>query len=1576
MVRFSFRSSLNRSSTGQRIQNRQWTFRTIERLEERLVLSSYSVTSTLDTVDANPGDGLAADVDGNATLRAAVIDANALAGADTITLGTGVFALSIGGRNENAAATGDLDIVGDLTIEGAGADQTILDAAQLDRFFHVAAGSSLTLRNLTIQNGSESNGGAIANLGTLLLENVNLTSNATTLRGGAISNDSGDVTLQSVNFSDNQTRDVTAGGGNSIGGALSSFGGTVTVTSSQFVNNSAAAEGGAIDARGTILQVTDSSFSDNTATVGGAVRLFNGTATFTNDTSSGDHAIVSGGAIASNYCTLTISGGSFTGNSLSPIPPTGAVRTGGSLYLVGINPTSTVVTITGVTFEQTGSGDGGAIYNSNGRINLSNSTFDHVTGGQGGAIWNSNGGFLFLWNTTFVNNTGILGAAIFNTGQAQMINCTVTGNTSTGVPFDGPAAVYGGASFISMNNLIAGNVGGLDVGGVFTSQGGNLIGQGAGSLGFTQPTDQVGTAGSPIDPLVSPLADNGGPVKTVAISAQSPARDAGVAGGPPTDARGLPRTGKALDIGAYEFQNHVPTAGPFDVTIDEDQVLTGQLPASDADGDPLTYQLLNPATGGTIDVQSNGQFTYTPPANASGTAFFRYRVTDGRSFSTEVDGRIVVVPVNDPPTVADQSFTVAENSEDGHFIGWIVASDIDSSSLSAEIVSGNENGAIGLVGQNGALYVADGSLLNFEANPTFSFVIRITDNGDPTASSLATITISLTDANDPPLVDSPTFTIDENSPNGTVVGTMPVSDEDAQQSYTFEIAIPVPSAFAIDPTTGEITVADETQLNYETNPVSSLLVRVTDNGDPTFVRYGVVTINLNDVNDPPVVADQSYTVDENSPDGTFIGWVQAYDVDNTVITGEIASGNDDGAIGFNGQTGALFVADSSLLDFETNPTLSFVIRITDNGNPAASSLATITIQLSDVNEAPQPQSATFAIDENSAIGSVVGTVEASDVDAGQSLAFEIVNSNLPGAFAIDAATGQITVADASMLNFEAQPSLSLLVRVSDNSSPALSGDAVVVINLNDVNEAPQIGAQSFSISENSANGTLVGTVSASDSDVGQSLTYSIASGNLNGALTIDPASGQISVANSAALNFETSPAFNLMISVTDNGTPALSSSAPVMVSLTDVNERPQLQPQAFSINENAANGAVVGTVAGSDPDAGQSLTYAIVSGNTSGAFSINASTGQIKVANSAALNFESNPAFSLVISATDNGAPALVASAMIAISLNNVNEAPQFDATSFSLNENSPNSTVVGTVTGSDPDAGQSLTYAIVSGNTNGAFAINPVSGQITVLNSAALNFEATPSFSLVVRATDNGTPSLSTNATITIALTDVNEAPQLLAQTFSIAENSANGSAVGTVVASDPDAGQTLTYAILAGNTSGAFAINSSTGKITVANAAALDFEVTPTFSLQVRVSDNGTPSRSSTATVTVSLTDVIETLAVIIDVAPGDSTNTIRVGKKFDVAILSTSTFSAKNIDVGSVRFGKLGTENSLVSNPHSISYSYRDVNQDGRLDLVVQIDADDTGLRIGDTLARLTGKLVNGQSVAGSSPVVVKR
>jgi len=237
-----------------------------------------SNSSNIDTVDVTPGDGACADASNICTLRAAIQESNALAGADTITLPAGVFQLSLDGANEEAAATGDLDITVDLIITGAGAMSTTIDGAGLlDRIFDIGPNLvplSVVINDLTISNGAVSGapGGAIrVNLGTVVLNDCSLSGNSSDANGGAISN-GGDLTLNRCTLSAN-TASANGGGlfnattvvlnnstlsGNtatSLGGGLYNAN-TATLLHATIASNSAASGGGMYNAGSATLKST------------------------------------------------------------------------------------------------------------------------------------------------------------------------------------------------------------------------------------------------------------------------------------------------------------------------------------------------------------------------------------------------------------------------------------------------------------------------------------------------------------------------------------------------------------------------------------------------------------------------------------------------------------------------------------------------------------------------------------------------------------------------------------------------------------------------------------------------------------------------------------------------------------------------------------------------------------------------------------------------------------------------------------------------------------------------------------------------------------------------------------------------------------------------------------------------------------------------------------------------------------------------------------------------------------------------------------------------------------------------
>jgi hypothetical protein len=193
------------------------------------------------------------------------------------------------------------------------------------------------------------------------------------------------------------------------------------------------------------------------------------------------------------------------------------------------------------------------------------------------------------------------------------------------------------------------------------------------------------------------------------------------------------------------------------------------------------------------------------------------------------------------------------------------------------------------------------------------------------------------------------------------------------------------------------------------------------------------------------------------------------------------------------------------------------------------------------------------------------------------------------------------------------------------------------------------------------------------------------------------------------------------------------------------------------------------------------------------------------------------------------------------------------------ITENSPNGTIVTSAIARDPDAGDTLTYTITSGNTDGAFAINSVNGEITVANQAALDFETNPTFSLAVHVEDTG--GLSDTALIVVNLGNVfDEAPLIIDGSTSIDEDITDGTPVYNVdddnTGTDNDAdGQAITYTIASGNEDGNFAIDSGSGQISVAANASLDYETLNQYVLTIEASDG---TNTDTADITIDINNV----------------------------------------------------------------------------------------------------------------------
>jgi uncharacterized repeat protein (TIGR01451 family) len=438
--------------------------------------ASFTVTDQTDAALSNSAGTTCASTDGGkCTLRAAVQAADNSGGSNTITLQAGTYKLTIPSTSADDPSNGDLDVKTGvaLTITGAGAPSTTINANYIDRAFAVQQTAALAISGVTVEHGvqgtpsnhstSPTNGGAFYNDGSLSIDHSALLDNYSFSAGGAVYSDT-DATATSI------TNSVGTGNTADDPGAIAYVkAGTVTFSNDVFTHNAADDDGGVLsDDGGSTVAISNSSLSENAADgEGGAVYAdITGTLSISNsvfdDAQAADEA---GGAIAvdGGSGSVTISGSTFDGDS--------SVGGDGGAISDDVGPST--LTITGSTFDGDSSGDkpGGAVYTDGADLSVSASSFMDNAGKEGGALYihgSAAGAPESVTTSTFTDNqaTDSEGGAIYDeAGAVTLARDTFTGdNAGT----DGGAFYYDSDDGLTAtNDTFDGNEAGDEGGAIY-----------------------------------------------------------------------------------------------------------------------------------------------------------------------------------------------------------------------------------------------------------------------------------------------------------------------------------------------------------------------------------------------------------------------------------------------------------------------------------------------------------------------------------------------------------------------------------------------------------------------------------------------------------------------------------------------------------------------------------------------------------------------------------------------------------------------------------------------------------------------------------------------------------------------------------------------------------------------------------------------------------------------------------------------------------------------------------------------------------------------------------------------------
>jgi hypothetical protein len=801
-----------------------------EALEDRHLLATITVTSLTDNGS------------GGTTLREAVTSANS---GDTIVFAASLFSSGPATIQLSSTDTGHLRLeVDNLTIQGPGADLLTIrahdptpasDNGDGRRIFNIGDGNGSNFIDVTISGLTLAGGDP--NLG-----------DPDTGSGGAIRNMENLTVLNCV-FTDNFTF-----GGGAISNALTTSGGGAGA-----------------------LIVTDSTFIGNRAQDGGAIIVESGSATITRTRFEDNIAENSGGAIISRNCPLTITDSTITGNQAGNPDPLYFSGVGGGVALYGTS-SSHHLSITGSTIDGNTAGyQGGGIFNSGGRLTITNSTVSGNTADGtnnrpgGGGIYSDTGQSVTISHSTVTGNTvdvASRGGGIASPGNVALNHTIVAGNfrgetTPDDVSTEDSTVSGNPGSFAATFSLI-GDKGNANV----TNVNGSLI----------------GTTAMPINALLGPLANNGGPTLTHTLLSGSPAIDAGNpsavagAGGVPLfDQRGTPFArivdgdnagGSRIDIGAFElvFVNNRPT-NPGAVAlpaINEDTpsasiagVLVSTIVTASGSTDPdgNTLGIAVTAAG-----NANGQWEYSTNAGANWLALTSVSAASARLLAPAHLIRFVPnsnfnSQIGPTPSIDfkawDQTSGTAGSTGDttsGNAYSLSAAqatqsvtavNDAPSFTLSATSVQRNEDE--GAVTVNGfATNIAPGpAAATDEASQTLTFLLSITG----TTGSIAFTAGPAID----PITGALTFTLASNTSGTATIdavlqdngsGTLPDINSSTAQTFTIEVA-PVNDEQVLATNTG-LTLA-----RSSSGTVAASLLETTDIDDtPADLVYTVTSVPM------------------------------------------------------------------------------------------------------------------------------------------------------------------------------------------------------------------------------------------------------------------------------------------------------------------------------------------------------------------------------------------------------------------------------------------------------------------------------------------------------------------------------------------------------------------------------------------------------------------------------------------------------------------------------------------------------------------------------------------------------------
>ncbi|XP_053752980.1 cadherin EGF LAG seven-pass G-type receptor 3 isoform X9 [Panthera pardus] len=727
--------------------------------------------------------------------------------------------------------------------------------------------------------------------------------------------------------------------------------------------------------------------------------------------------------------------------------------------------------------------------------------------------------------------------------------------------------------------------------------------------------------------------------------------------------------------------------------------------------------------------------------------------------------------------------------------------------------------------------------------------------------------------------------VPENEAAGTAVLRVVAQDPDAGEAgrLVYSLAALMNSRslelFSIDPLSGLIRT--EAALDRESMERHYLRVTAQDHGSPRLSATTMVAVTVTDRNDHAPVFEQAQyreTLRENVEEGYPILQLRATDGDappNANLRYRFVgppAARAAAAAAFEIDPRSGLISTSGRVDREHMESYELVVEASDQGQEPGPRSATVRVHITVLDEndnAPQFSEKRYVaqVREDVRPHTVVLRVTATDrdKDANGLVHYNIISGNSRGHFAIDSLTGEIQV--VAPLDFEAEREYALRIRAQDAGRPPLSNNtglaSIQVVDIND--HTPIFVSTPFQVSvlENAPLGHSVIHIQAVDADHGENarLEYSLTGVAPDMPFVINSATGWVSV--SGPLDRESVEHYFFGVEARDHGTPPLSASASVTVTVLDVNDnRPEFTMKEYHLrlNEDAAVGTTVVSVTAVDRDANSAISYQITGGNTRNRFAISTQGGVGLVTLALPLDYKQERYFKLVLTASDR---ALHDHCYVHINITDANtHRPVFQSAhySVSVNEDRPVGSTVVVISASDDDVGENARITYLLEDNLPQFRIDADSGAITL--QAPLDYEDQVTYTLAITARDNGIPQKADTTYVEVMVNDVNDnAPQFVASHYTglVSEDAPPFTSVLQISATDRDAHANgrVQYTFQNGEDGdGDFTIEPTSG--IVRTVRRLDREAVPVYELTAYAVDRGVPPLRTPVSIQVTVQDV----------------------------------------------------------------------------------------------------------------------